>query len=435
MVKAFRYILLFLFCLLIEVNAQEKKQIEQKKAELSGIKKEIAELEAQINSRTQKEKESYATVENYSRQNFLLNKLINKLRTEEKVKEDEIAVSTGEIKKLEKEIKQLKENYSKYVLSIYKNGKGSELAGLFDSKSLEQAMLRYKYLQKFSESREKDLKDLKQNKEKLITVKTKLEAERKEKEQLAGQKETEEKQLEVKLTEGKKILSKIRTDKAELRKDLDAKRSAEVKIKNLVSRLIEEAERKRKEEAARLAKLEKEKAERTKAAVRTKTTAKSAKPEEVVTKKTVTSEEYDVDLSTSSFSSFAALKGHMNWPVSGRITKKYGENRNSKLNTVTLNYGVDIQASSDLSVKSVADGVVSAIDWIPGYGSIIIVTHKGDYRTVYSHLSEIHVKEGDKVKMGTVLAKVGESVDGSILHFEIWSSRSNQNPEAWLSGR
>jgi len=431
MVKAFKYILLCIFCFVITGSAQEKKQIEQKKVELSGIKKEIAELEAEINSRTQKEKESYAAVENYSRQNFLLNKLVNKLRAEEKEKEDEIAASSGEIVKLEREIKQLKENYSKYVLSIYKNGKSSELAGLFDSKSLEQAVLRYKYLQKFSDSREKDLKDLKLNKEKLIAIKSKLESEKKEKEQLAGQKETEEKQLEVKLTEGKKILSKIRNDKAELRKDLDAKRSAEIKIKNLITRLIEDAEKKRKEEAARLAKIEREKAARSKAVAKI---PKDTKTETSASPKTEIAEDYDVDLSTSSFSSFSALKGRLNWPVSGgKIIKKFGENRNAKLNTVTLNYGVDIQATSDLSVKSVAEGVVSAIDWIPGYGSIIIVTHKGDYRTVYSHLSEIHVKEGDKVKMGTVLAKVGESVDGNILHFEIWNSRTNQNPEIWLA--
>jgi murein DD-endopeptidase MepM/ murein hydrolase activator NlpD len=98
-----------------------------------------------------------------------------------------------------------------------------------------------------------------------------------------------------------------------------------------------------------------------------------------------------------------------------------------------MNYGVDIKASGDLSVKCVAGGVVSVIDYIPGYGSVIIVTHKGDFRTVYSHLSEIYVNEGDKVKAGSLLAKVGESLEGNILHFEIWNSRKNQNPEQWLA--
>ena len=98
-----------------------------------------------------------------------------------------------------------------------------------------------------------------------------------------------------------------------------------------------------------------------------------------------------------------------------------------------LNYGVDIAASKDLNVKAVSEGVISAIDWIPGYGSVIIVTHKGDFRTVYSHLSEIYVNEGDKVKPGNVIAQVGDSIEGKILHFEIWNSRENQNPELWLT--
>ena len=113
--------------------------------------------------------------------------------------------------------------------------------------------------------------------------------------------------------------------------------------------------------------------------------------------------------------------------------RHFGEDRNAKLNTVTLNYGVDIKAASDLNIKTPADGVVSAIDWIPGYGGVIIITHKDGYRTVYSHFSEIFVKEGDKVKPGSVIAKVGESIEGYIVHFEIWNSRNNQNPEIWLA--
>ncbi|MCH9030149.1 MAG: M23 family metallopeptidase [Bacteroidetes bacterium] len=65
----------------------------------------------------------------------------------------------------------------------------------------------------------------------------------------------------------------------------------------------------------------------------------------------------------------------------------------------------------------------------------IIVTHKEDYRTVYSHLSEIYVSEGEKLKTGKVIAKIGDSLDGKVLHFEIWNSRENQNPEVWLTNK
>ena len=64
---------------------------------------------------------------------------------------------------------------------------------------------------------------------------------------------------------------------------------------------------------------------------------------------------------------------------------------------------------------------------------LLLVSHQNEYRTVYGHVSEIFVSEGDKIEAGTVLALVDESVDGYVLHFEIWEGRDKQNPENWLA--
>lgn len=387
--------------------------IAKRRTELKNIRNEISNLENEINQQTKKEKKSYAAIEKYNRQSFLLNKLISKLRKEERIKQNEIAENQQNIKELKEQIKQLQENYSKYVVAAYKYGKTDELAGIFDSESLQQALIRLKYLKSFSERREKDLKVLKESKDKLIALKQKLEKEKREKELLTLEKEKEEAGLEKKLSEKQKVLRAIKNNKNELKNELDAKKNAEVQIQNLITKLVEEAERKRKEEElARLKRIG---------------NTNDSNIENVNTG-------YDIDLNTSGFESFSNLRGKLNWPVSrGRIIRKFGENRNSKLKTVTLNYGVDIKTLGDLSVKSVAGGVISAIDYVPGYGSVIIVTHKEDYRTVYSHLSEIYVSEGDKVKAGSLIAKVGESLEGNILHFEIWDSRDNKNPEKWFA--
>lgn len=237
---------------------------------------------------------------------------------------------------------------------------------------------------------------------------------------MANQKQNEENGLEAKQKESKKILNAIRNDKTSLKKELEAKKTAEIKIGQMITKLIADAERKRKEEEERLASLNKTPVER-------------KIPEENITNVSAEEPKYNVDLNTSDFSSFSNLKGKLNWPIqNGKVIRKFGENVNDNLNTVTLNYGVDIKAASDLNVKAVAEGVVSAIDWIPGYGSVVIITHKDDFRTVYSHLSDLYVAEGDKVEKGNAIAKVGESLEGNILHFEIWNSRVNQNPETWL---
>ncbi len=414
MVRDFLYISFFFF---FSISSFQQEDINKKKTELKNLKDEISKLEKEINQQTKKEKESFTAVENYNKQSFLLNKLISNLRNEEKKKQQEINLNQKNINEIEKEIELLQKNYAKYVLAIYKYGKMDELAALFDSESFEQAALRIKYLQRFSEKRENDLKDFEKAKEELFTLKQQLKKEKDQKALLAAAKVKEESGLKVKLTEKQKILKSIRNNKAELKKELKAKRKAEGQIKNLITKLVEEAERKKEEE---------------------KLTSLNKKDEKVPINRdeNPVSSSYEIDLSTTGFETFTSLRGKLTWPVTGgKVIRKFGENRNQKLNTVTLNYGVDIKASGDLSVKCVAGGVVSVIDYIPGYGSVIIVTHKGDYRTVYSHLSEIYVNEGDKVKAGSLLARVGESLEGNILHFEIWNSRKNQNPEHWLAKR
>jgi septal ring factor EnvC (AmiA/AmiB activator) len=418
MVKYFKYKPLLLVISTIVVLAQEP--IKDKQDELSLLKNEILQLENELKLKSKKEKESYTSVENFNRQNFLLNKVIGQLRNEEKLKQNEIVLTETEIDHLTSEIKILQDNYSRYVVAVYKQGNTNELLSLIDAESFNQALLRFKYLREFSKRRQGDLLQFNESKKNLITAISKLEEEKKEKSILVEKKVDEEKVLSGKLTERKKILAAIRNDKSELKKEIDAKRQAEIKIRNMISKLIEDAERRKREE---------------------KLLSETKKTQKNVTDKTTTgikneseNSSNDFDIDTRGLSSFSALRGKLNWPIlNGKIFKKFGESKNIRLNTITLNYGIDIKATSDLNVKSVAEGVVSAIEWIPGYGSVIIITHKDEFRTVYSHLSEILVNEGDKVKVGSLIAKVGESIDGNILHFEIWDSRNNQNPELWLA--
>ncbi|MGA7839113.1 MAG: peptidoglycan DD-metalloendopeptidase family protein [Ignavibacteriaceae bacterium] len=414
MVKTrFTYLITVIVFLAGSFAFSQQKKIDEKKNELTEIKKQINDLEKQVNQKTRKEKDTYSTLANYNQQNFLLNKLINKLKKEERQKEKEIVKSKSEISSLEKEIKTLKENYSKYVVSIYKYGTPEELEMLINSKSFQQALLRFKYLQKFTERRKTDLEDIKASIAKLNKLKARLEKEKREKELLAREKEAEERDLSAKMKESNKILAAIKHDKRELKNEIEAKKGAEDKIKDLIANLIEK-ENRRREEAARLA----------------NANANKEKNNESISNES----SYDVDLSTNNFSSFSTLKGKLNWPVrKATIIRKFGQNKNKKLNTVTLNYGVDMKVFNDMDVKAVADGVVSAIDWIPGYGSVVIVTHKGDFRTVYSHLGDIFVNEGDKLKTGSLIGKVGESLEGNILHFEIWNARDHKNPSVWLA--
>ncbi len=413
MVKSLKTILSFLL-LAAAFTFSQTGDIEKSKQELASIKEEITRLENELAQKTKKEKKSLSALENVNKQNFLLNKMLANLRAEEKQKQDQINNQIKTIAEIENEIKTLQRNYAKYVTSTYKNGSYTDWESLLNAASFQQAVIRIEYLKRFSISRKKDLAKLEKNKSDLITARQRLQKELEEQQVITKQKESEEKSLQIKITEQKKILNEIKKDKKLIAKSVSDKRKSEKKIRDLIVKLVEEAERKRKAE-------EELKRSQTLASTESKT------------KKEVTLSDYEVDLSTTKFGSFAEMKGKLNWPITkGKVVRKFGESLNPKLKTLTVNYGIDIRASGDLSVKSVGEGVVSAVEWLPGYGTVLILSHKGNFRTVYGHLSEVFVKEGDKIQTGGVIGKVNEGVDGNILHFEVWNGRQNVDPQAWL---
>jgi septal ring factor EnvC (AmiA/AmiB activator) len=382
--------------------------IQQKESELSSVKKEINNLENELATKSAVQKKTFETVEILSKQNFLLNKILADLRSEINIKDIEIKSIEKKIGRTETDIKMLQDNYARYVSAIYKKGQYNELESLLNAESVQQALMRTYYLQVFSEQRKKDLEKFKIKKLELDEAKRILRQEVKEKIHLADQRDIEKKNLTKKLNEKRTALKSIEKNNKELKKIILAKKESQKKIEQLITKLMEQAEK----EEEKFASLEKSDSK-----------TEKIKDENIG---------FEYDLSTGSFASFADLKGKMTL-MNGKIIRRFGENKHKSLKTVTLNYGIDIKANKDKNVRSVGEGVVAAIDWLPGYGNVIIVSHKQNYRTVYGHVSEIFVSEGDKVKAGSVIALVDEGIDGFVLHFELWKGRDKQNPELWLA--
>ncbi|MBI1937280.1 MAG: peptidoglycan DD-metalloendopeptidase family protein [Ignavibacteriales bacterium] len=399
MVKKFLHIASISF-LCAALFAQSKDSLQLKNQQLSTIKKEIFRLQSELKNKTTKEKESLRTLENINRQKLLLNKLINDLLAEEKNKEEQIQQTENEMTGVEDSIALLKEKYAKYVVWVYKNRGLSVLRFLLNTDSFNKTLKRYQYLQFISAQNKKTISQLVSAKIELNNLRTRFSVELSEKELLVGQKYVEQKNLSERENESKDLLSDLRKDQKMITAEIESKRRAEIEIKNIIARLVDEE----RERRAKL--LEKKPGER----------------------KSVPSYNY------ANLENFSLLKGNLGWPVNrGKVVRKFGENKNVRLNTVTLNYGIDIQADKNEQVRAVAEGIVSAIDWVPGYGSIVIITHRDEFRTVYGHVSEITVKEGEKISGGKSIGRVNESLEGNILHFEIWNERNYQNPELWLA--
>jgi murein DD-endopeptidase MepM/ murein hydrolase activator NlpD len=76
------------------------------------------------------------------------------------------------------------------------------------------------------------------------------------------------------------------------------------------------------------------------------------------------------------------------------------------------------------------------ITYLSGFGNTIIIDHGEGYYSVYSHLDDIFVEKDDLVTTGKVIATVGDSgsLEGSKLHFALFSNQKTENPTTWLRG-
>lgn len=112
------------------------------------------------------------------------------------------------------------------------------------------------------------------------------------------------------------------------------------------------------------------------------------------------------------------------WPTVGRkIVQGYGERTNAS-GTVTVNPGIDIASKAGASVTASETGTVTAVSWLPGFGTIVIVQHRGGYRTVYGKLAAASVARGRSVKAGQMVGRAA----GSVVHFQVWRGPTRLNP-------
>jgi hypothetical protein len=118
------------------------------------------------------------------------------------------------------------------------------------------------------------------------------------------------------------------------------------------------------------------------------------------------------------------------WPVSGRITSRFGAARPGG----RRHAGLDIAASTGTRVAAGRFGAVSFAGWAGGYGNVVYVNHDGGEQSRYAHLSRISVGRGAHVARGQVVGYVGATgaATGPHLHFEIRRGGVAVNPEGPL---
>jgi septal ring factor EnvC (AmiA/AmiB activator) len=134
---------------------------------------------------------------------------------------------------------------------------------------------------------------------------------------------------------------------------------------------------------------------------------------------------------------FGSLRGRLPWPTEGRVTAGFGAQVHPRFGTRTFRNGVDIEANGGRDVAAVYGGHVIYTGWFKGYGNLVILDHDNEYYTLYAHMADIGVREGDDVRQGQRLGTVGDtgSLEGPRLYFEVRYQGKPQDPEQWLRQR
>jgi len=118
------------------------------------------------------------------------------------------------------------------------------------------------------------------------------------------------------------------------------------------------------------------------------------------------------------------------WPLNGEVIGGFSL-------TNPVNKGIDIAGKRGQIVVAAADGVVVyAGGNLRGYGKLVIIKHNDNFLSAYGNNETMLVKEGDKVKAGKSITRVGSSAASTeMLHFEIRRDGKPENPARYLPRR
>lgn len=123
-------------------------------------------------------------------------------------------------------------------------------------------------------------------------------------------------------------------------------------------------------------------------------------------------------------------------PHFGDLTSGFGTRHNPFGGIgVEKHKGLDFRGEMGSPIKSTADGTVVFAGVKGGYGNCVILKHKNHLQTLYGHLSSISVKEGQKVKLGDEIGKLGNTgrSTGPHLHYEIIYKEEKINPITFIN--
>ncbi len=384
------FFLLFFFFSLVCVGQKTKEQLQKEKQE--NLRK-IEETERILRETTGQKQSTIGELNALNERIRVQEDLINSIRTEISMLNMEIEENNSLIDALEQDVNQLKDEYGSMIYATYKANTGfNKLTFLFSAESFNQFLMRLRYMEQYGDVRKQQARQIKRVQETLADQVTLIESRMSEKNiLLADQLERNKELASLKQKQNSIVISLQRREK-DIKKDLEDTRKAVARLDKMINDII--------------------KAEIEKARLAERRTAEAA---------------------TMLASNFAENKSKLPWPVSGFVTQKFGKQSHPVFKNVTQdNHWITIQTRKEEKVKSVFDGEITTVAFVPLIGNTIIVSH-GEYYSVYAGLRDVFVRSGEKVATNQELGNILTNKDGvSELKFEIRKNINPLDPQLWL---
>ena len=291
-------------------------------------------------------------------------------------------------------LERYKADYAQMVRqSHYARMQQSPLLFLLASDSFQQLARRTRYLQEFAHFRQEQVHRIENTQAEIDTQNELLETNKADKQAALSTRKREQANLQRDERKQQNMLSQLKSKEKDLNKQIKQKQK---KVDEL-NRKIDEMVRKQTEKAS---------------------------------KTTLTKEQQLIA------GGFEANKGRLPWPVEkGMISGHFGKQQHPVYSQVTMdNKGIYLQTTAGTKARAVYKGEVTSCFMVGGTYAVIV--QHGNYRTVYSNLSKLSVKQGDKVDtkqaIGTIFTDP-EQDQKTELYFQIYKDKNIQNPELWIA--
>jgi len=287
-----------------------------------------------------------------------------------------------------------KADYAQMVRqSHYARMQQSPLLFLLSSDSFQQFARRARYLQEFAHFRQVQVRRIENTQSEIDTQNQLLQENKSDKQTALSSRKKEQENLKRDERKQKNMLNQLKSKEKDLSKQLKQQQ----KKVNELNKKIDEAIRKQAEKAS---------------------------------KTTLTKEQKLIA------GGFEANKGRLPWPIEkGMISGHYGKQQHPVYSQVTIdNRGVYLQTTAGSKARAVYKGQVTSCFMVGGTYAVIV--QHGNYRTVYSNLSKLNVKQGDAVEtkqaIGTIYTDA-EQDQKTELYFQIYKDKDILNPELWIA--